>query len=85
MLRIITVLISISILSIVFLSSLIAKPDTVDGVNVPSGRIPQEIKDNRYPRTYYPNTEKLASDEMRITALGTGMPTHLLAMHQQHF
>ena len=75
MLRIITVLISISILSIVFLSSLIAKPDTVDGVNVPSGRIPQEIKDNRYPRTYYPNTEKLASDEMRITALGTGMPT----------
>ena len=52
----------------------IAKPDKVDGVNVPSGRIPQEIKDNRYPRTYYPNTEKLAKDEMRITGLGTGMP-----------
>ena len=27
-----------------------AKPDNVDGVNVPFGRIPQEIKDNKYPR-----------------------------------
>jgi ribonuclease Z len=52
----------------------LAKPDTVDGVTVPEGRIPQVIKDNRYPRTYFPNTERLASDEMRITALGTGMP-----------
>jgi len=26
---------------------------------------------------YYPNTEKLASDEMRIIALGTGLPTPL--------
>ena len=52
-----------------------AKPDNVDGINVPEGRIPQEIKNNRYPRTYYPNTEKLGKDEMRITALGTGMPT----------
>ena len=51
-----------------------AKPDKVEGVNVPSGRIPQEIKNNRYPRTYYPNTEKLGDKEMRITALGTGMP-----------
>jgi ribonuclease Z len=55
-------------------SNAIAKPDYVDGVSVPSGRIPQEIKNNRYPRTYYPNTEKLGKDEMRITALGTGMP-----------
>jgi len=52
----------------------LAKPDNVDGFNVPSGRVPQEIKDNRYPRTYYPNTEKLGKAEMRITALGTGMP-----------
>ena len=51
-----------------------AKPDNVDGINVPSGRVPQEIVDNRYPRTYYPNTEKLGAAEMRITALGTGMP-----------
>ena len=52
----------------------VAKPDKVDGVNVPLGRIPQEIKNDRYPRTYYPNTEKLGAREMRITALGTGMP-----------
>jgi len=51
-----------------------AKPDKVDGENYPSGRIPQVIKNNKYPRTYYPNTEKLAKNEMRIAALGTGMP-----------
>ena len=67
------------LLIVVFCSSLLnitaqAKPDNVDGVNVPSGRIPQEIINNKYPRTYFPNTEKLANDEMSITALGTGMP-----------
>ena len=51
-----------------------AKPEKVDGVNVPAGRIPQEIKDNNYPRTYFPGTERLGNNEMRITALGTGMP-----------
>ena len=51
-----------------------AKPDEVDGVNVPFGRIPQAIENNRYPRTYYPNTERVGPDEMRIVALGTGMP-----------
>jgi len=51
-----------------------AKPDQVDGFNVPEGRIPQQIKDNRYPRTYFPGTEQLGEAEMRITALGTGMP-----------
>jgi ribonuclease Z len=64
----------------VFLSSVLttletfAKPDSVDGQNVPEGRIPQEIKGNKYPRTYFPGTEKLGKREMRITALGTGMP-----------
>ena len=52
----------------------LAKPDKVDGVNVPQGRIPQEIKNNRYPRTYYPIPERLGAGEMRIVALGTGMP-----------
>ena len=51
-----------------------AKPDNIDGLNVPEGRIPQEIVDNKYPRTYFPGTEKLGANEMRITALGTGMP-----------
>ena len=52
----------------------VAKPDKVDGINVPSGRIPQKIKDNKYPRTYFPGTERVGKNEMRITALGTGMP-----------
>ena len=51
-----------------------AKPDEVGGLNVPSGRVPQKIKDARYPRTYFPNTERLAKDEMRVVAVGTGMP-----------
>jgi ribonuclease Z len=68
--RLLLIVLSSSLLS----TPVLAKPDKVGGVNVPFGRIPQEIKDNRYPRTYYPNTEKLAKDEMRITALGTGMP-----------
>ena len=54
---------------------LYAKPDKIDGQNYPSGRIPQEIKNNKYPRTYFPNTEKLGENEIRIVALGTGMPT----------
>jgi ribonuclease Z len=67
----------IVILSIAFFLSapLSAKPDKIDGKNYPSGRIPQEIKNGKYPRTYYPNTEKIGKDEMRVTACGTGMPT----------
>ena len=54
--------------------NVLAKPDKVDGENVAAGRIPQEIVGSRYPRTYFPGTEKVGADEMRITALGTGMP-----------
>ena len=69
----------LKLLFVLFRSSLLsvtaqAKPDKVDGVNVPSGRIPQEIKDNKYPRTYFPGTERVGKNEMRITAVGTGMP-----------
>ncbi|MBW2422748.1 MAG: MBL fold metallo-hydrolase, partial [Deltaproteobacteria bacterium] len=67
-------IIAVSIASALLSTFAAAKPDKVGGVNVPFGRIPQEIENNRYPRTYYPNTEKLGSKEMRITALGTGMP-----------
>jgi ribonuclease Z len=51
-----------------------AKPHKYQGENYPEGRYPQEIKNNQYPRTYFPNTEKLGKNEMRIVALGTGMP-----------
>jgi ribonuclease Z len=62
------------VMSVGFSMTLLAKPDKVDGMNVPCGRIPQEIVDNRYPRSYFPGTEKIGPEEMRITALGTGMP-----------
>ena len=59
---------------LLFTSPAVTKPDKVDGENYPSGRIPQVIKNGKYPRTYFPNTEKLGKNEMRITAIGTGMP-----------
>ncbi len=42
--------------------------------NTPRGRTPMAIVDGQYPASYFPNTEILGADEMRITALGTGMP-----------
>jgi ribonuclease Z len=69
-----TLLIGALVLIGMSVPQVIAKPDTIDGVNYPSGRVPQEIKNNKYPHTFFPNTEKLGKDEMRITALGTGMP-----------
>jgi ribonuclease Z len=42
--------------------------------NLPKGRTATTIVDGQYPASYFPNTEILGADEMRITALGTGMP-----------
>jgi ribonuclease Z len=42
--------------------------------NSPLGRKPVAIVDGQYPASYFPNTELLGPAEMRITALGTGMP-----------
>ena len=42
--------------------------------NTPLGRESAAIVDGQYPASYFPNTELLGPDEMRITALGTGMP-----------
>jgi ribonuclease Z len=47
--------------------------------NYPLGRKPVEIVDGQYPASYFPNTELLGADEMRITALGTGMPNQTKA------
>ncbi len=41
---------------------------------LPRGRTASPIVDGQYPASYFPNTELLGADEMRITALGTGMP-----------
>ena len=42
--------------------------------NYPQGRKPAAIVNGQYPASYFPNTELLGAGEMRITALGTGMP-----------
>ncbi len=47
--------------------------------NVPTGRSAAAIVDGKYPASYFPNTELLGPDEMRITALGTGMPNQTRA------
>jgi ribonuclease Z len=47
--------------------------------NVPLGRTPAAIVNGQYPASYFPNTEILGPDEMRITALGTGMPNQTKA------
>jgi ribonuclease Z len=45
----------------------------------PIGRKPVAIVDGQYPASYFPNTELLGAGEMRITALGTGMPNQTKA------
>ncbi|WP_425046015.1 guanitoxin biosynthesis MBL fold metallo-hydrolase GntH [Primorskyibacter sp. S87] len=52
----------------------LAGPAALAQDNLPLGRAAVEIKDGVYPASYFPNTEILGADEMRITALGTGMP-----------
>jgi ribonuclease Z len=47
--------------------------------NLPLGRKSAAIVDGKYPASYFPNTELLGADEMRITALGTGMPNQTKA------
>ena len=47
--------------------------------NAPKGRKPAAIVDGQYPASYFPNTELLGANEMRITALGTGMPNQTKA------
>jgi ribonuclease Z len=46
---------------------------------MPTGRTPGAIVDGQYPASYFPNTELLGEGEMRITALGTGMPNQTKA------
>ena len=41
---------------------------------MPRGRTPAAIVDGQYPASYFPNTELLGPAQLRITALGTGMP-----------
>ena len=54
-----------------------AETDAADAeraTRLPNGRNLSPIEDGVYPQDYFPNTEALAPTEMRIIALGTGMP-----------
>ena len=46
---------------------------------LPKGRTASPIIDGVYPASYFPNTELLGDNEIRITALGTGMPNQTRA------
>ena len=41
---------------------------------LPKGRTASPVANGTYPASYFPNTEELGPAEMRIIALGTGMP-----------
>ena len=62
----ILIVIALSLTSLAIAQS---RPDAL-----PSGRSAAAIVDGNYPASYFPNTELLGPAEMRITALGTGMP-----------
>ena len=67
----------VSSLAIVLMVGAVQAADRGD--NLPIGRTPAAIVDGQYPASYFPNTELLGVDEMRITALGTGMPNQTKA------
>ena len=56
-----------------FIAGNLGKPAEAQDAE-PRGRTPVAIEKGVYPATYFPNTELLGPAEMRITALGTGMP-----------
>jgi ribonuclease Z len=60
-------------LTAVVVSGLVANPTLAQDA-MPRGRTPAAIVGGQYPSSYFPNTELLGANEMRITALGTGMP-----------
>ncbi len=60
-------------------SESVVQEDKAARDNLPSGRVASPIVDGKYPASYFPNTEILGADEMRITALGTGMPNQTKA------
>ena len=68
-------------MSVTIGSLLLAGPGHAAGAKdaMPLGRTPAAIVDGKYPASYFPNTELLGAEEMRITALGTGMPNQTKA------
>ncbi len=72
-----TLLLAVVALGSLIITGMSYASDTKD--SFPRGRTPSAIVDGQYPASYFPNTELLGADEMRITALGTGMPNQTKA------
>jgi ribonuclease Z len=65
----------IAALSALLVGALVLGTQPADAQDaMPRGRTPAKIVNGEYPASYFPNTELLGAGEMRITALGTGMP-----------
>jgi len=62
------------VFAICIIGSGLQTASSAEADNMPLGRQATAIADGQYPASYFPNTELLGSAEMRITALGTGMP-----------
>jgi ribonuclease Z len=69
MYKIIKPMLAVIALSLTTLAIAQDRPDAM-----PKGRSAAPINNGQYPASYFPNTEQLGTAEMRITALGTGMP-----------
>lgn len=65
---------AIAVIGLGLIALMAIVPAATAADNLPSGRSAAPIVDGVYPATYFPNTEILGDAEMRITALGTGMP-----------
>ena len=71
--------------SVAWSAAALAQPppdNMIRGQLYPTGRTPVAIEKGRYPRSFFPNTEKLGKKEMRVTALGTGMPNVATGMQK---
>jgi ribonuclease Z len=68
---------TLGIVTAILFTNVSAQQSTSD--NMPLGRQAAAIVDGKYPASYFPNTELLGAAEMRITALGTGMPNQTRA------
>ena len=64
------ILTGIAVAGVLVLGYLIGR--STDGLAAAQDVSPTEPRDRDY---YVPNSERLASDEMRVIACGTGMPT----------
>jgi ribonuclease Z len=78
------VLLSVGAAAVIAFAGYLGQPSQAQegaqaGDAMPLGRTPVAIADGQYPASYFPNTELLGADEMRITALGTGMPNQTKA------